>query len=91
MYDQTAFEGLDKVIDAAAQYGLRLIVTMADAWNLVDSIKAVRCLESKASAAVMQAHYCTWTDVSDRTACTAVRSARLPGSVTASSAAQAQC
>ena len=41
VYDETAFVGLDRVIDAAAQYGIRLIVTMADSWNLVDSIKAV--------------------------------------------------
>ena len=29
------------VIDSAAQYGVRLIVTLADSWNLVDSIHSV--------------------------------------------------
>lgn len=40
-YNETAFEGLDLVIDAAAQYGIRLIITLSDSWNLVDSIKSV--------------------------------------------------
>ena len=41
VYSETAFEGLDMVINAAAQYGVRLIVTLSDSWNLVDSIKSV--------------------------------------------------
>ena len=41
-YNEVAFAGLDAVLDAAAQYGIRVIMTMADYWLGVDSYKSVR-------------------------------------------------
>lgn len=41
VYNEKAFAGLDSVIDTAAQYGIRLIMTMADYWLSVDSFNNV--------------------------------------------------
>ena len=58
VYSETAFEGLDMVIDAAAQYGIRLIVTLSDSWNLVDSIKSVCACAVLHSPAAREPHGC---------------------------------
>lgn len=45
VYNERAFKGLDTVLDVAAQYGIRLIMTMSDYWLSVDSFDNVRSLK----------------------------------------------
>ncbi|KAK9802579.1 hypothetical protein WJX73_007058 [Symbiochloris irregularis] len=49
VYDERAFAGLDSVLDTAAQYGVRLIMTMSDYWLSVDSFN----------------NYVDWADLQD--------------------------
>ena len=59
VYNETAFVGLDKVIDAASVWGIKLIITLSDSWNLVDSIKAVRpALRVKQQHTARRARHC---------------------------------
>lgn len=59
MYNESAFYGLDYVLDTAATYGVRVLFTMADYWLGVDSFKSVRTFILAASAARLRMpHQC---------------------------------
>ena len=44
VYNETAFVGLDYVLDTASSYGVRVLFTMSDYWLSVDSFRNVRSL-----------------------------------------------
>ncbi len=37
LYNETAFRGLDFVLDQAAQYGVKVMFTLANNWKTFDS------------------------------------------------------
>ena len=46
LYNETAFRGLDFVLDQASQYGVKVMFTLTNNWKTFDSKYNVRLLSS---------------------------------------------